>query len=117
MPEDSVPAFAEHNVPGFAEWMTAEQATAGQEFLREVQAERYHQDRTHGGPAADDTHPRAFWTALIVGYANKALRVDADTFRQRMVQVAALALAAVQAYDRGALSNRPTPHARRNREG
>ncbi len=72
--------------------------------LGDVQAERNRQDAKWGGPAHDDEHVTEVFVQLIQDYAAWA-RVMAgmdsmDKARRRLVQVAALAVAAVESIDR-----------------
>lgn len=71
---------------------------------QDVLAERQRQDEKWGGPTHDDEHTVAQWVELIQDYAGWA-RVMAgmdshDKARRRLVQVAALALAAAESIDR-----------------
>lgn len=72
--------------------------------VAEVAAERERQDGKWGGPSHDDMHPVEYWVQLIQDYAAWA-RVMAgmgsrDKARRRLIQVAALAVAAVEKIDR-----------------
>ena len=67
----------------------------------EIVKERITQDEKWGGSSHDDTHTQFDWTRFIRDHADRAVRGQArDNFRQQMVRVAALAVAAIQAYDR-----------------
>lgn len=73
---------------------------------QDVLAERQRQDEKWGGPDHDDWLSVAQWSQLIQDYAGWA-RVMAgmdsyDKARRRLVQVAALALAAAESLDRSA---------------
>ena len=78
------------------------------QILEAIRAERARQDEQWGGVEHDVEHWPKDWLRFIEEHAHKAL-VDGDTFvvgpqyapdfRQRMVEVAALAVAAIQAYD------------------
>lgn len=75
-----------------------------EKILGEVLEERERQDRKWGGPNHDDQHDTATFVQLIEDYAGWA-RVMAgmdshDKARQRLIQVAALAVASVEAIDR-----------------
>ena len=82
--------------------------SAMDKILGEIRAERAHQDDKWGGIEHDAQHWPADWLRVIEEHAHKAL-MDGDVFvvgpqyapdfRQRMVEVAALAAAAIQAYD------------------
>ncbi len=76
--------------------------------MLEVIAERKRQDRQWGGPEHDDEHGPDDWVRFINRHA--AFAIDSvetlhasqglSEYRRRLVQVAALALAAVKSYDR-----------------
>jgi hypothetical protein len=74
--------------------------------LAEVAAERTRQDAQWGGPAHDDRLSTDDFVRLITDYAGwarvKAREGSPVEARQRLVQVAALALAAVESLDRRA---------------
>lgn len=65
--------------------------------LGEVRFERYDQDATWGGPDHDDQHDEKDWRHFIMEYVDQEKGED---FRDRMVKVAALAVAAIQSTDR-----------------
>lgn len=60
-------------------------------------AERRHQDGRWGGSTVDDTRTEGDWASYIVEYATGNGRGVKHNFAGRMVRVAALALAAVEA--------------------
>lgn len=79
----------------------------------DIERERRKQVRIFGAEEHDDAHTQNDWTSLIVLYLAKAGR-DIDrsrpggdppfsraTFRRRMIQIAALAIAAAECVDRG----------------
>lgn len=72
--------------------------------LRDVQYERTRQDKKWGGPAYDDKHVPADWCDWIIAYATCAKTMASfdfpEKYRKLMIQVAALAVAAVQSHDR-----------------
>lgn len=75
-----------------------------QKVLEQIRQERDRQDQKWGGPIHDDEHVTADFVQLIEDYAGWA-RVMAgmnspDKARKRLVQVAALAVAAVESIDR-----------------
>lgn len=80
--------------------------TATESVLREVAAERARQDGKWGGPEADDRWDALDWHEMIADYNGWARRMAAmnsfDKARNRYVQIAALAVAAVEALDRKA---------------
>lgn len=79
----------------------------------EIKAERERQDQQWGGTEHDREHPPDEWVMLIKAYLDKAPTGSelahtnyADEYRKRLIQVAALAVAAVEAWDcaQGAMS-------------
>lgn len=71
------------------------------EVLTQVANERDRQDERWGGPGHDDTHDGQDWVHLVEVRCVKALQAKSGhAYRERMVQVAALAVAAVQSFDR-----------------
>ena len=64
----------------------------------EINEERMRQDEKWGGQNHDDQHHCEEWAELIREYAE--LAYNEEYFRKRMVQVAALAFAAIESYDR-----------------
>ncbi len=77
-------------------------------MLAEVAAERDRQDAKWGGPEHDDGHTNGNWTIwidLIDEHAGKAYSPDNSpeayrNARRRFIEVAALAVAAVESLDR-----------------
>lgn len=72
-------------------------------IIQEILSEREYQDNKWGGEAHDDTHQSHDWVAFIIKHMGKAITWpwDGERFRAQMIRVAALALAAVEWYDRG----------------
>lgn len=72
--------------------------------LDEIAAERRRQDSKWGGPDNDDTYTPGIWVQLIQDYAGwSRVMAGMDSplkYRKRMMQVAALAVAAVESHDR-----------------
>ena len=72
--------------------------------LADVAAERVRQDYKWGGPEVDDRWDELDWHEMIADYNGWARRMAAmnsfDKARNRYVQIAALAVAAVEALDR-----------------
>lgn len=65
----------------------------------QIQAERFRQDDKWGGPAHDDTHDMRDWT----NYLQKRVRmlgVPHAGARRVLIQIAALAVAAIESHDR-----------------
>ena len=76
------------------------------DILQEIKEEREYQDKRWGGVKHDDQHKPNDWIAFITGYAGRAYDCcmehpgDLDDFRESMIKVAALAVAAVEWVDR-----------------
>ena len=68
-------------------------------IFKEIQFERDRQDKQWGGPEHDDRHFIEDWEEFITDFAG-AERGPMNDFRGRMIRVAALAVAAIQSYDR-----------------
>ena len=70
----------------------------------ELKQERKHQDKKWGGPLHDDTHDEDDWEAFIHERLLGVPRFDGglahDPYRHRMIEIAALAIAAIESYDR-----------------
>lgn len=70
------------------------------DILSEILKERAYQDAKWGGSSHDDTETEENWQKYITEYANAQGSSSDYDFRKRMVKVAALAVAAIEAYDR-----------------
>ena len=72
--------------------------------LRDVLDERRRQDAQWGGPEHDDEHVASDWLTYIRHQADHAkvqARVDNPAgYRERLVKIAALAVAAIESHDR-----------------
>lgn len=72
--------------------------------IEEVGAERRRQDAKWGGPANDDAHSPQEWADILyrlIEEAEDASRDDNDRdYRRVMVEIAAVAVAAVERHDR-----------------
>lgn len=81
-----------------------EQIEEAEGVLEELSLERQHQDGKWGGPAHDDQRGPFDWVRNIrnyVGWAEQMADMDSpDKYRRRMIQIAALAVAAVESHDR-----------------
>lgn len=77
--------------------------TNQEKIVEEVLAEREYQDNKWGGPNHDDLHQSHDWVAFIIKHMGKSITWpwDGSKFRLQMIKVAALAIAAVEWYDRG----------------
>lgn len=73
-------------------------------ILSDVRAERGRQDEKWGGPAHDDKHSAAEWVELIHYRAGRARAMagagDVEQTEHHLIQVAAIAVAAVEASQR-----------------
>lgn len=77
----------------------------------DIFAERMAQDRKWGGPKHDDAHDVSEWVVFIQEKLDRAEEADDDAgYRRRMVQVAALAVAAVESLDRQRAPAVKPPH-------
>ena len=77
------------------------------EIFQAIIAERHAQDQQWGGLEHDDGHRPHVWENLIISHASRLTERIMDEFghsapdyRQRLVKIAALAVAAVQSWDR-----------------
>jgi hypothetical protein len=77
------------------------------DIWEEIKTERASQDKRWGGPQHDDTHTARDWCYFLITKTGKAMGlsfmsddISARTWRKCMVQVAALAVAAIESYDR-----------------
>lgn len=69
----------------------------------EVAAERLRQDEQWGGAKHDDGHESADWWEFIL---HQYQNVNAQTHRERLVKVAALAVAGIESFDRQAKADK-----------
>lgn len=79
----------------------SEEAAELSATLREVARERVRQDLIWGGPEHDDSHSRAQWINLIderLAFPEKA--DECAEYRNDLIQIAALSVAAVESFDR-----------------
>jgi hypothetical protein len=78
----------------------------------DIRAERVQQDAQWGGPEHDDSHEGGAWLEYIEAQARKAWRtVTAAEYRERLVKIAALAVAAIESHDRKSAMNPTNPEA------
>ena len=70
-----------------------------EEIFYEIIQERGKQDAEWGGEATDDSRTVNDWIVYIVGHAARAIK-NMQSTRYQFIRVAALAVAAVEAYDR-----------------
>jgi len=73
------------------------------EILRDVFVERVRQDAKHGGTVHDDTHTMADWLNIVNRQASRVhngVMGDEAEMRERLVKVAAVALAGLASYAR-----------------
>jgi hypothetical protein len=71
-------------------------------WYEEIQAERLKQNEEWGGPDHDDGHTSWDWIAYLVKHVGKAVMwpFNLEVYRQQMIRVAALAVAAFEWADR-----------------
>ena len=76
--------------------------TVGQvAILQEIAIEREAQDAKWGGSPHDDMHSTFDWVRFIRHHTNRAVgRRKKDDYRKQMIRIAALAVAAIEAFDR-----------------
>jgi hypothetical protein len=75
----------------------------GFRVLSEIADERRRQDELWGGSYHDDEHGEYEWIDIIDHYVDQArfaTRSPAKDYRTELVKVAALAVAAIESYDR-----------------
>lgn len=76
------------------------------EILERIVAERAQQDEQWGGPSHDDLHDLGDWTELIMQFCERADEDITDWnhpgYRDKMIKIAALAVAAIQSLERRA---------------
>lgn len=71
------------------------------QVLRDIAEERAQQDAKHGGPSHDDTHSDFEWDWIINRHLERVIAATTTgKRRQQLVRVAALAIAAIESYDR-----------------
>ena len=75
------------------------------QILDEIRRERDRQDETYGGPDHDDSHYPGDWCLILTKYLGRAaaetIDVEPDAaFRENMIKIAAVAIAATQSFDR-----------------
>lgn len=71
-----------------------------QTIYAEIDSERAYQDGKWGGTAPDDARTQSEWEGWIKEYSQGEGRAAGRAFRERMLKTAALAVAALEAYDR-----------------
>lgn len=81
--------------------------------VSDVVKERKRQDIKWGGPTHDDEHGPEDWERFIMKRIPLESESD-EAFRVRMVQIAALAIAAIESFDR---KNSQKPKPKRGRSG
>ena len=68
--------------------------------LDEIKAEREHQDEVWGGPEHDDQHPLYKWFKFIGERLQQLGKGSLPQTRRLFIEIAALAVAAVESLDR-----------------
>lgn len=73
-------------------------------IFEDVEMERERQDKLWGGPTNDDQHNRRDWLDFILHQVNQAETAatedDGGRYRKQLMQIAALAVAGIESYDR-----------------
>lgn len=72
-------------------------------ILGEVFIERERQDRIHGGPQHDDLHTPDEWIEMTRSLLNEStlwVGKDMRAYRAKMLQIAAICVAAIESHDR-----------------
>jgi len=70
------------------------------QILQEIRDEREAQDRQWGGRASDDTRSDEQWFAYIDRQEDLWIADYQQNTRQRLIKIAAIAVAAIEAIDR-----------------
>ncbi|MGI9434275.1 MAG: hypothetical protein ACR2Q4_05515 [Geminicoccaceae bacterium] len=75
------------------------------QILSEIRKERDRQDEKYDGPDHDDSHYPGDWCLILAKYLGRAaaetIDAEPDTgFRDNMIKIAAVAIAATQSFDR-----------------
>lgn len=73
-------------------------------IFKEIENERIMQDSAHGGHTNDDQHTPNDWCAILVRHLGLACNDEgiheAERYRRQMIRVAAVAVAAIESFDR-----------------
>ena len=74
----------------------------GNLVFKEITKEREKQDKQWGGQVHDDTHNPSDWLVYMMKFMGRAAQYpfDAGIYRDCMIKIAALAVAAVESLDR-----------------
>jgi hypothetical protein len=83
--------------------------------LDNIRAERHRQDAKWGGPEHDDEHDPLHWCGFVGEHLARARKERGVIYRYQMIRVAALAIAAVESFDRRAALGLTTEE--ENRDG
>jgi len=76
-----------------------EQAEKQRDILQEILQERLHQDEKWGGPEHDDEHKQGDWGEFLL-FRAEDLAAERGDHRRLLIEVAALAVAAIESTDR-----------------
>lgn len=109
-------AAAQAKLKAFAEndWLKLDCANPSQPqviICAQIIEERRAQDRQWGGKNHDDNHNRSEWCEFVADHLGRAKKAqsrfvskgdqcDADEYRKQMIEIAALAMAAIESHDR-----------------
>lgn len=69
-------------------------------IFKQIREERKRQDEKWGGPKHDDNHSRFEWVSTLKRHINKSHPQGKELYRKQLIRVAALAVAAVEGFDR-----------------
>lgn len=75
-----------------------------QHILEEIKAERSAQDAQWGGAEHDDEHDSSEFCGFIAAQIEKCDHGRGPDVRERLIKIAALAVAAVESYDRNLIA-------------
>ena len=81
---------------------TTKMKTSTERAVEDILQERLHQIEKWGGDSHDDMHGSHDWLAFITKHTGRAViwPWSRDIFRQQMIKIAALAIAAIEWCDR-----------------
>lgn len=66
----------------------------------QIEVERLRQNMQWGGALHDDQHKRRTWRRIIGEHVDRLVKSKGDTWRHRLVAIAAVCVAAIEAHDR-----------------
>ncbi len=69
-------------------------------IYEQIDAERLRQNQQWGGNYHDDQHKRRTWRRILREHVERTVRATGDNWRHRLVVIAAVCVAAIEAHDR-----------------